>query len=245
MNDLATASSRRADAAALLFALLFPTLVTWVYFVLLAESGTAIIWTACGVGKVVQFSFPLVWVLAMQHRRLGVRLPDGRGLAEGIGFGLFVLVVMLVLYHVWLYPAGYMDAAVAAVRQKLDEIGVRGPRAPLKYLALGVFYSLFHSLLEEYYWRWFVFGQLRRLVPLWPAVAVSSLGFMAHHVLLLGRYFGGFSPMTVLFSLAVAVGGAAWAWVYHRSDSLWGPWLSHLCVDAGIFVIGYQMAFGS
>ena len=30
--------------------------------------------------------------------------------------------------------------------------------------------------------------------------------------------------------------GAAWAWIYHRSGSLLGPWLSHLLIDAGIFV---------
>jgi membrane protease YdiL (CAAX protease family) len=43
----------------------------------------------------------------------------------------------------------------------------------------------------------------------------------------------------------VAAGGAVWAWVYHRSGSLLGPWLSHMLVDAGIFLVGYQMLSGS
>jgi membrane protease YdiL (CAAX protease family) len=37
------------------------------------------------------------------------------------------------------------------------------------------------------------------------------------------------------------VGGAFWAWLYHRSRSLWGPWLSHALVDATIFVIGWDL----
>jgi membrane protease YdiL (CAAX protease family) len=74
------------------------------------------------------------------------------------------------------------------------------------------------------------------------SVLVSSLGFMAHHVIILAMYFGWASWATCLFSLAIAIGGAVWAWLYERSESLVGPWLSHLLVDAAIFVIGYDLA---
>ena len=70
---------------------------------------------------------------------------------------------------------------------------------------------------------------------------VSSLGFMAHHVILLATYFGITEPVTWVFSLAIAVGGTFWAWLYHRTGSLLGPWLSHLLVDAAIFLIGYEI----
>ena len=70
---------------------------------------------------------------------------------------------------------------------------------------------------------------------------ISSLGFMAHHVIVLGFYFGWHSPWVYLLSLAVAIGGAFWAWLYDRTGSLAGPWLSHMLVDAGIFAVGYRM----
>jgi membrane protease YdiL (CAAX protease family) len=241
MNDSTASGSCRRDVGATLFALVLPTVLTLVYFVWLAEDSTWVMWLAYGGGKVVQFGFPLVWVLAIQRRRIGLWRPGRRGLLEGLAFGVFVVAAMLVLYHGWLEPAGRMDAPKGEIggvlhRFEVDSLG--------KYLVLGAFVSLLHSLLEEYYWRWFVFGGLRQWVPLWAAVVISSLGFMAHHVLLLGKYFGGFTAETVLFSLAVAVGGAVWAWVYHRSGSLLGPWLSHLIVDAGIFLVGYQMVRG-
>jgi membrane protease YdiL (CAAX protease family) len=106
---------------------------------------------------------------------------------------------------------------------------------------MGTFYSLVHSGLEEYYWRWFVFGQLSRRVPLAAAIAISSLGFMAHHVLVLSQFFHGYGAATWFFSLCVAVGGAVWAWLYQRSGSLYGPWVSHMIIDAGLMVIGYQL----
>lgn len=237
INDPAASTSRRADAYAVLFALVFPTLLTWVYFVLLAgqEAGTQ---AAYGLGKCIQFAFPLFWFLAAQRRRLRWKPPGTPGLAESVAFGVFVFAAMLLMYHAWLKPEGYLDAAVKKIGQKVADFGAD---TPTKYFVLAAFYSLVHSFLEEYYWRWFVFGQLRRLVPLWAAVLVSSAGFMAHHVVVLGTYFGWFSVATVFFSLAVAAGGAVWAWIYHRSDSLYGPWLSHVFVDAGIFVIGYHL----
>ena len=39
----------------------------------------------------------------------------------------------------------------------------------------------------------------------------------------------------------VAIGGAVWALVYEKSRSLLGPAVSHMLVDAGIFLIGYDV----
>ncbi|MFO0845518.1 MAG: CPBP family intramembrane glutamic endopeptidase [Gemmataceae bacterium] len=96
--------------------------------------------------------------------------------------------------------------------------------------------------MEPPYWRWFVFGRLRTLVTLTPAIVLSSLGFMSHHVLIVWAYL----PDRVLTgvvpaSLAVAAGGAAWAWLYHRAGSLLAPWVSHALVDAALFVIGWDV----
>ncbi len=122
---------------------------------------------------------------------------------------------------------------------KLTAFGIRGLSA---YVLLAAFYSLVHSLLEEYYWRWFVFGRLREAIPWQAAVAVAAVGFTGHHVIVLGTYFGWASPATWLFSAGVALGGAFWAWLYQTSRSLLGPWLSHALVDAAIFTVGYSLA---
>ncbi len=230
--------SRRADMAAIVFALVFPTLVTWVYFVALRGWPAGIQQTAYAAGKTLQFAFPLIWVLLVQREKLRLQPPNRRGVGIGLIFGAAIVIAMLALYHLWLQPAGFFDQPSQAVRQKIADLGLS---SKWKYAALGAFYALGHSLLEEYYWRWFVFGQIQRRWPIGVAVTVSSLGFMAHHVILLATYFGWQSPATYVFSLCVAVGGAAWAWIYHRSGSLYGSWLSHLLVDAGIFIVGYAM----
>ena len=233
-----TSSRQTADAAAVFFALGFPTLVTWAYFILLAEHAPQFQQAAYAVGKSLQFAFPLVWVLAIRRERLGLARPSTRGLAAGAAFGAAAFAAALAGYYVWLKPAGLFDVAGEAIHQKVTAFGAD---SFWPYVALGTFYSACHSLLEEYYWRWFVFGRLARLVPLGVAIVVSSLGFMAHHVLVLGFYFGWTSPATIFFSLSVAIGGAYWAWLYHRSASLYPVWLSHMLIDAAIFAVGYDL----
>jgi hypothetical protein len=228
---------KRADLAAIAVSLVLPTLVTWLYFEAFAHR-PLLAKLSFGIGKTLQFGLPLVWVLWVQRQPPALTRPKAFGLLAGLAFGLAVAAAMLVLYYQMLGPRGFFTGPADEVRQKVSEFGIKTTAA---FAAMGLFYSLVHSLLEEYYWRWFVFGQLRRAWPLAPAIALSSVAFASHHVIVLARYFGWSSPATWLFVAGVAIGGAAWAWVYDRSQSLAGPWLSHLIVDAAIFWIGYEL----
>jgi membrane protease YdiL (CAAX protease family) len=227
--------------AALGFAMAFPTALTLAYFVLLAGRQRALVQAVYTVGKAVQFGFPLAWTAWSTGRFPRPSLPGRRGAGVGFAFGVAVLVGALTLHTTLLAFAGGLDGGLAAaVQAKVAAFGVTSPR---RFLALGAFYSLLHSLAEEYYWRWFVFGELRRAVRASTAAIASSGAFAAHHLIIIGTFFGWTSPLTPALTLAVAVGGAFWAWLYHRSGSLLGPWISHMLVDAAIFAVGYQLAF--
>jgi uncharacterized protein len=238
MPELPVSVDRR-EWIALAFALIFPTAITVVYFILLSGSSTAWQQGAFALGKVAQFAFPLVWVYWRERRMPSWSRPARGDLVAGTVLGGTILAAMLLLYFTWLKRGGMPAAAVEAIRAKIEGIGVGNP---LRFALLGVFYSLFHSLLEEYYWRWFVFGRLRRLVSVRWGVVISAIGFMAHHVCVLAQFFGWTSLLTAFFSLSVAVGGILWALLHERHGSLYGVWLSHLLVDAGIFAIGYDLA---
>jgi CAAX protease family protein len=225
---------------ALAFALVYPTLLTWVYFVYLAKAPAAEQQTAYGIGKAIQFGFPAAWAWLFSRASIGMPRATAKGLLSGALFGLAVGGGIVALYHAWLKSTPFFTAAVEPIVAKLEGFGLLSPPA---FVAMGLFYAIAHSALEEYYWRWFVFGQLRQTCPLYTAVAISSLGFAAHHVLVIGWFFGWSSPATWLFSIAVGIGGAFWAWLYHRSGSLLGPWLSHLLIDAAIFAVGYDLVF--
>ncbi|MCI0459236.1 MAG: CPBP family intramembrane metalloprotease [Gemmataceae bacterium] len=232
------------DWFALAFAMVYPSFMSWVYFFALASDGGAandLALVAYRAGKAVQFSFPLVYTWLFDREQLRPRAPTTNGLLLGVGFGLVVVALMFMLYHVWLRGTGLMDVAGREIVGKLREFQIATPSG---FVLFGVFISVAHSLFEEYYFRWFIFGRLRKHIRLWPAVMLSAVAFMAHHVLVMAVYFPGpfnFALVVMPFALCVAVGGAAWAWLYERSESLLAPWLSHLVVDVGIMVIGYDL----
>jgi CAAX protease family protein len=226
----------------LLLALSLPTVVAWLYFVSLAGTSdrNPVQQAVYAAGKVVQFGLPVLFVA--RYERRWPRWPD-RPFADvgvGLAFGLAVAAAMLGLYHGWLRGSPRLVGdAPAKILQKVREMGVD---TPARFFALAVAMSAAHSLLEEYYWRWFVFGRLRQVLPRTPALLISALGFTSHHVIIVGVYLPGhFLDQAVPLALAIAAGGAFWAWLYDRSGSLLGPWLGHALVDAAIFVIGWDL----
>ena len=231
--------------AVLLLAMCFPAGMTWVYFVALAPP----IGSTPGYGvlavyvlsKVVQFGSSLVYVWIFERRRLSPSLPNFAGLAPGLGFGLLAGAAILLLYFGALRGTHYLAQLPANLELKLGSFHAT---TPFRYILLAVFLSVAHSLMEEYYWRWFVFGELRREMRCAPAILLSSLAFMFHHVIVMAvympnRFWTGALPL----SMGVAVGGAAWAWLYARTGSIYSCWLSHLIIDAALMVVGYDLVF--
>lgn len=238
-----TASKRRADFIAVIVAMVLPSIITWAYFFQAESFSAGVQQSVFTIVKVLQFAFPVLWVYLVQRRREGKELvatlvEESSGLLPGLLFGVAVAATGGVLYWFILRDAPFFSAAAEQIRAKVAGMGID---APWKYAVLGVFYTICHSFLEEYYWRWFVFRQLKSFASTNMAILISALGFMAHHVLVLGKFFGFEHWATWVFSVAVAVGGIAWAWLYERSQKILGPWLSHAVVDAGIFAIGYHL----
>jgi membrane protease YdiL (CAAX protease family) len=232
----------KRDALALAFTMALPSLMTGLEFLVLPgghEEGSPAILALFGAGKLVQFLFPLAYVWWFDRDSLRIRPPTARGLEIGIAFGLVVAGGIIGLYFAWLRYTPWMESTPRRVQEWLTKITIT---TPMKFLIIALFISVLHSFLEEYYWRWFVFGRLARHVPEVVAFVVSGLAFMAHHVIILGVYLPGyFWTLAVPFSLCVAGGGIVWAWLYARTGSLYAPWVSHLLVDAALMVVGYEM----
>jgi len=239
-------NSRRRDLIVLTVASLFPLGMALLYFVVLNKPGgeaNPALKAAYSIGKVAQFFFPISYVWWFERSQIRFALPTWRGLGLGAGFGLIVAAAMFALYFgVLQHVQVFTEDTPKMIHDRLLQFQLD---SPLAYSLMGLFLCVPHSLSEEYYWRWFVFGWLRRHVPMHVAIVLSALGFMLHHVVILGVYFPGhFWTLALPFSLCVAVGGGFWAWLYQRSQSLYAPWLSHALIDAGIMTLGYVMLRG-
>src|SRR5207248_7214422 len=104
-NPAMTADTKPSndDFWALGFAMVFPTVMAWTYFVALARApetprgaeAKPAIRAAYGIGKVAQFSFPVIYLGLYRRHVLRPRRPSLAGRSLGLGFGLVVLVAVL------------------------------------------------------------------------------------------------------------------------------------------------------
>lgn len=233
---------RPLEAIALLFAMTFPTLLAWlVFFVLPTSEHQHNRWLqlAFGAGKGIQFCFPLLYVLLFDRGALEYARPTTKGLSLSVAFGVAVALLTFVLYFLVLRGSALFEQTTERVQHWLTQFDFPSLSG---FLVLAGFIAFVHSLWEEYYWRWFVFGRLRHWMS-WPlAAVVSGLAFMSHHVVVLAYYLPGYFWIgAVPLALCVAVGGMVWAWLYHRTGSLYATWISHCLVDVAIMVVAYDL----
>ncbi|MCR4313723.1 MAG: CPBP family intramembrane metalloprotease [Candidatus Uhrbacteria bacterium] len=225
-------TTRLSSRSALLFILvpmlLFQLIGASLYFVALPGFSGILYSTT----KILMIAWPVGWFLA-GFRPAVYRGSKKHRVLYGLGSG--ILFSALIVGTFFLFEP-FFRSLVPTLQDVVQTFGIWS-----WYIPFAIFFSIFHSLFEEVYWRWFVLGGLRLLMKTNPAIALGSLAFSAHHVVILWQFF----PLTIalLFGLTIAIAGACWCLLYQKTNSLVTSWLSHILVDATILTIGYVLLF--
>ncbi len=220
-----------------LIALLLPAIASVIYFVWLP--GTPLAKGIYSFTKVFMLVWPVIAIRLCLRERFRDTDPDRpmkqhfASIQGGILFGLITITVMYALYDLTVLGVILRDNA-DNIFSHLESFGV------VRYFwLLAIFISFFNAAFEEFYWRWFGFGQLRKICSPRLAHLFAAIGFSLHHIVVLSQ----FVPLStaVFLGACVGIGGAVWSLIYHGSRSLWGAWVSHLIIDLGIMWIGWQV----
>ena len=185
--------------------------------------------------------WPVVAMVAVERRPITPGLSNLSKHLRAIPLGLVsgaVIGGLIVGLFDWTPLGDYVRVHHEAVREKLMNLGLQSPAI---YVIFGACLALFHSLLEEYFWRWYVFGRLSQFISEPPAIFLAGLAFALHHYVALGAYFPVW--LVALLGTSVGVGGGFWCWLYRRQGTLVGAWVSHMLVDVAILYIGYKLIF--
>ncbi len=183
-------------------------------------------------------ALPLGWWWFAERRQTpqsGRRRPLGQDVCWGLASGTIIGLAIWAAYAGFF--RGLIDRTVLSAQ-------VRAFGAADHYVVYAGFLWLINSGLEEYYWRWFVFGRLRHIAGVPVAVLGSSAAFALHHFVVLDAFLHDRTLAAVL-SAGVAAGGVIWAVHYHLSGRVWGVWLSHVIVDLAVLSCGYHLLFGA
>ncbi|MEM6279990.1 MAG: CPBP family glutamic-type intramembrane protease, partial [Verrucomicrobiota bacterium] len=175
-NTLSDPNQKRR-LAVVLPALVVPFIASFFYFVLFP--GTAFGNSFYSGVKFFLLLWPFVATLAILREKMVDRSREKRHLASvlpGAVFGIAVVGLLFLLIKAT--PLGdILDENSTRIAGRIQDLGVAE-----NFLLFALFLSFIHAWLEEFYWRYFVFGQATKLMSVPKAHLIAAVGFTSHHV---------------------------------------------------------------
>lgn len=182
--------------------------------------------------KLVLFAvFPLLYICltgdnfirtSFHNRAPALRLDWTKAL------GLGVIVIIVAAFWV---TKGKMD--VTAITGDFTNKYKIGQNQLVWY---GAYLTFGNSLLEEFFFRGFVFLGLRHLGFRWLGYGVSSLLFALYHI---ANFQTWFHPLLFVLALAgLLIGGLIFCALDDRADTFFNSWFVHICADLAIVALG-------
>ena len=157
--------------------------------------------------------------------------PEKRALRRAGLLGLGVLAVILGGY----FTLGRFFDLSAITGALGENVGVTGGN----FLLVAIYISFVNSLLEEFFFRGFLFLGLLDGAPQWLAHGYSAGLFALYHIAMM---LGWGSPALIgLILAALFAGGLIFNRLNKASRCIWPSWLVHLCANLAINTIGFVL----
>lgn len=107
------------------------------------------------------------------------------------------------------------------------------------FLYVSLYISFANSFLEEFFFRGFVFSNMKRLSGRKLAYVFSAGAFSLYHVAMM---IGWFSPALFLLVMAgLGVGGMLFNWLNEKMGTIYCSWLAHMFANFAINTIGFLL----
>lgn len=107
------------------------------------------------------------------------------------------------------------------------------------FLYVALYISFINSLLEEIFFRGFIFGEMKNQGFRKLGYIVSPVLFALYHIAIIDSWFT--LPIFLLFTIGLVGVGIVFNYIYERSNTFIGPWLIHIMANFGINTIGFIM----
>lgn len=146
-----------------------------------------------------------------------------------IGIGLLTIY----LFAFWI-AQGYLDLNMVINQlQAMASINIGN------IILIGLYIIVLNSLLEEFFWRGFVFDELKDSLNIWFAYIFTGLAFSFHHVVF---YYSWFS---LGFGIIITLGLTSYAiimnLIFHKYKDLFSCWLVHAIADVAQILIAFRI----
>jgi len=221
-------------ALALLLCVPLPSLGAWA--ALHAWPDTSLGQAIFSSSKAALLLFPLFWTRWVDREHFSISRPTAAGLRAGLVSGLLIFFGIIAAWL--LFGRSMVNAEVVATKAR--DVGLGS-----NYVFLGgaLYWTFINALLEEYFWRWFVYRQCERLVGARRGVMLSAVFFTIHHAVALAAYVD--LTTNVLCNIGIGIGGIVWSSHMRQHGSVWPGYVSHIFADIAVFGIAWTLIFST
>ena len=149
--------------------------------------------------------------------------------ALGLGLGIYALIL-----------GGYF-----LLRNMFDFSGIAGSLTENagvtkdNFLYVSLYISFVNSLLEEFFFRGFLFRNLKERSKPVMAYGISAVLFAVYHIAMMIGWFG--FGLNALVLLGLTAGGLIFNRLNERLGCIYGSWLTHMFANFAINTIGFLL----
>jgi membrane protease YdiL (CAAX protease family) len=177
------------------------------------------------------------WLLLISGARIRQCLKSERNLLfskEGLltGFITGIIFLALIFGTVSAFSESFFDSA--RLQKLLIDWNFTGGHHILLILIL----LIVNPLLEEFYWREFMYAKLNQKMSIFNTLLITSLFYSLYHMLSLISLFKW--PINLLGVIPVFLAGMLWGYFRHKFQTLTPAVLCHMLADLGIMLVYFK-----
>lgn len=107
------------------------------------------------------------------------------------------------------------------------------------FIYVSIYISFANSFLEEFFFRGFVFTNLKHHSGRTIAYIFSSAAFSLYHVAMMIGWFS--LGLFLLVMAGLVIGGMIFNWLNEKLDTIYCSWLTHMFANFAINTIGFML----
>lgn len=154
-----------------------------------------------------------------------------KNIKVAFGFGIVLTLIYAIAYYVF---RGFLNFNIIST-----ELNNLASINTTNIIFLGIYIIVLNSVFEEYFWRGFVFNELRTLIKPWVAYTFTGIAFSLHHVMF---YLGWFNiGLFVLVTVGLIGFAIIMNFFFEKYKDLLSCWLIHIFVDCVQIFIGLKI----
>ncbi|MDF2521263.1 MAG: hypothetical protein K0R84_1891 [Clostridia bacterium] len=149
----------------------------------------------------------------------------------GLILGAASFAIIIAAYFVL---KGYID-----FNGIVQELQSKSKVTPSNFIIVGLYITFGNSLLEEFFFRGFIFLNLYNQGAKKLAYTYSSVLFGLYHIAIFKTWFNPLLIGLALFGL-ISV-GIIFDWLDTKTENFINSWIVHILADSAIIIIGMRM----